>query len=301
MSKALDLVRSRPFLDSVVTSSIASIPVIGSFLSTWYTESGGSSDAKTAQILQILTSLQEGNEEQFSKLSQLVAARGDEILQSINDKNFELVDLIKAAQSETNAKLDELLVLIKKPVPLSYSQYIDKGRELFRAGDFQSALDCYDGALALDPLSAVAWMEKAKSFYRLGKMAEAEETLEKALKLDSGNAEAWTLKGWSLRRLREAKEGIRCFDKAIRLNPLDSDAWAGKGWCLRDLGRSADAITCFDEALKSNPRSVDALAGKGWALLDSGKRDEANKLFDETLAVNPKNSDALDGKKRLGT
>ena len=125
----------------------------------------------------------------------------------------------------------------------SDSADVRQAQALYRAGMLFSAwarhhraLECYEGALAIDP-------GHAGSHYGLGTALSALDRFEEALS---------------------------CFERALALQPEFLNALYGVATSLTVLARYPEAIACYDQLLARQPDHTDALFGRGMCYLALG-------------------------------
>ncbi len=71
---------------------------------------------------------------------------------------------------------------------LNASDWIRKGVNLYRSGDYQKAIHAFSIAIDLDVTESVAYAARAVAFFKLGDKEQAIKNLEVAAKLDNKNA-----------------------------------------------------------------------------------------------------------------
>jgi tetratricopeptide (TPR) repeat protein len=176
---------------------------------------------------------------------------------------------------------------LKRGETVSVEDWLDRGRSYAEAKSFDTAISCFDSALALYPENDEVWVSKGNSLEKLGRNNEAMACCDRALKLNSENFKAWINKGVCLDKLNRIEEALRCCDKALDINPNFALTWSNKGLGLRELSRADEALICFDKALEINPGFIRAWINKGRSLEDLGKFGEAVSCYDKALKINP--------------
>jgi tetratricopeptide (TPR) repeat protein len=83
---------------------------------------------------------------------------------------------------------------------------MDKGNELLKKGNLETAIKYFDKAITIDPEEAESWNNKAIALMKLGQYAEALKCFDKALYLNSNFAEAWLNKGYLLGMMKKAEK-----------------------------------------------------------------------------------------------
>jgi hypothetical protein len=98
--------------------------------------------------------------------------------------------------------------------PKTTAQWYDDGQSLLDSGFFESAIECFDEVLQVEP----------------------------------EHAKAWTLKGTALTGMARYQEAMECFDRALQIDPEGAEALNGQELCLAELEREAEAARRQREA-----------------------------------------------------
>ena len=94
------------------------------------------------------------------------------------------------------------------------AEWYDDGLSLLDSGFFDSAIECFDEVLSIDPQ----------------------------------HARAWALKATALTGKKRYEEAIDCFDRALEIEPENAQAREGKALCLTGLAREEEAARYQQEA-----------------------------------------------------
>ncbi|GAB6139806.1 hypothetical protein JCM14076_05350 [Methylosoma difficile] len=86
---------------------------------------------------------------------------------------------------------------------------------------YETALDCYDQALAIAPNDGSVWGKRGTALYFLGRYEEA----------------------------------ILAYQHALEINPNDSVQWSNYGITLKQLGRNMEAMDAYNRALEIDPEN----------------------------------------------
>jgi eukaryotic-like serine/threonine-protein kinase len=158
---------------------------------------------------------------------------------------------------------------------------------LLQNGQFQQALEAYNGLLALDPANAKAHWGRCHSLTYLQQPAEAAVSCDDALAINPDYAEAYWSKGRAYREQGRSLQSLRLFERATQLKPDLVGAWVDLGITLQSFGRSVEAISALDRAIALDRNSVEAWATRGEALWNLGRFDQAIASLDKTLQIQP--------------
>jgi adenylate cyclase len=138
------------------------------------------------------------------------------------------------------------------------------------SGDFDTAREMVDRAVALNPNSFRAWEERGWTYLVTGQPQEAIQSFERRIRLSPFDPLLFaTFAGMSvafvgLRRFDEAVSGAR---KALRQNPLFPFSYRCLASALAHLGRDAEASEAVASLLELDPGfRISERVGRGDAL-----------------------------------
>jgi len=92
------------------------------------------------------------------------------------------------------------------------------------------------------------WYEDGVSLLDSGFFDSALECFDEVLRVEPRRARAWALKATALAGMESYEDAIECFARALEIDPLNVQAWKGKALCLTRLGRAKEAARCQAEA-----------------------------------------------------
>ncbi|MDH7593961.1 MAG: tetratricopeptide repeat protein [Methanomicrobiales archaeon] len=95
--------------------------------------------------------------------------------------------------------------------------WVEKGVECARKGDYREALKCCEKAIEIDPESAEAWLCKCNALKGMGREGEALECYGRAVQINPGIAQAWVHRGNILFKMGRVDEAMDSMDRAKRL------------------------------------------------------------------------------------
>jgi tetratricopeptide (TPR) repeat protein len=93
---------------------------------------------------------------------------------------------------------------------------LGKGQSMLNLDDAQSAVDCFDQALRVDPRNAEAWVRKGTALEKLQQLDEAVECYDRAIATDDSMTIAYLHKGGLFNRMERYNEALECYEKALR-------------------------------------------------------------------------------------
>ncbi len=93
---------------------------------------------------------------------------------------------------------------------------VAEGQTLLATGEPQKALECFDGALELNPRHAEALVKKGGALEKLGRLDEAIACYNRAIEADEGLTIAYLHKGGLFNRLSRYDEALQCYERALQ-------------------------------------------------------------------------------------
>jgi len=156
-----------------------------------------------------------------------------------------------------------------------------------RMGQTESALACYDRALAIRPDFAEVHNNRGNVLNGLGQHDEAIASFRKALKIKPGYAEAHNNMGVALYEAGAIEEAAASYRQALKFRPDYAEAHNNLGNVLRDLDKPEDALSSFTAAIQIRPGFAQAHKNMGDTLRSLGKLDQAIKCFEKAIEIKP--------------
>lgn len=139
----------------------------------------------------------------------------------------------------------------------------NKANAAFRAGDWTTALDDCEQALAISQDLLLAHILKARVLSNLGRLADAGASYESAIRLDPQNFTAWLERGNISRRLDMPEKALACYQRAAAARPSDRRAHIALVRILETPGKTASldrAAFHYHKAVASAGCDPEALA-----------------------------------------
>jgi len=180
----------------------------------------------------------------------------------------------------------------------AYALYL-KGRFHWsqRAGSPLKALECFEGALQLDPAFALALTGVADAYTllawygfmpaRVG-MPKGQAAARRALEIDPENADAHCALGYNLMTFDRDWEGAEAhLSRALHLAPRHNMARYWMAHLLLARGREVDAVAEIEKALETDPLSPFAHGQLGWMLFLTRQFERAETECRRALELNP--------------
>jgi adenylate cyclase len=123
-----------------------------------------------------------------------------------------------------------------------------------------------------------------------GDFDTAREMVDRAVALNPNAALAWEQRGWTYQIAGQPEEAIRSFERAIRLSPFDPSLFstlAGMGTAFIGLGRFDEAVVAAKKALQKNQTYGAACRCLAAALAHLGRDAEVRKVVAQLLEIEP--------------
>ncbi len=169
--------------------------------------------------------------------------------------------------------------------------HLQEGNAKYEAGDYETAIVCYDSALAVKPDYHEALNNKGNALYDLERYEAAIACYDAALEIKPDYQDALNSKGNALGNLGRYEAAIACFDAVLVIKPDDFSSWDSKGYALAKAERFSEAVKCFDKAIETNPQYANAIYNKAFAVSRTHNLDEALELLQRAIALDPKYRD----------
>ena len=160
---------------------------------------------------------------------------------------------------------------------------ISRGMEYHESGDYLSALEEFDKAIALNPNSYQAHFQRGRVLTDINDYNGALADFEKALAIDPTRAEAFNGRGVVRTKLGEYEAALQDFGLAVIIKPDYSEAFSNRGITYIHVGDADTGVANFTRALELNSQNVDAYYNRALAYLilgDNRAIDDFRKVLD---------------------
>ena len=217
---------------------------------------------------------------------------------------------------EAEKQIDLLTVKIDKSSK-NASLHVERGDLYFKIHDFDSAVEDYTAAIALDDSLDTAWFGRGMAKGRMGFISEgiadlsvyikrnpndsvaltkrgvrylwigdklnAQCDLQKAIKINPDNAEAHDDLGVVFSQKGEYKQAIEHFNRTIALDPSYQKGYHNLAMALYITENDLLALASVDRSLALKPDSRSSMLLKSKILAGLGREAEAKQLEDEAI------------------
>jgi len=123
-----------------------------------------------------------------------------------------------------------------------------------------------------------------------GDFDTAREMVDRAVACNPNMARAWSQRGWTYQIAGQPEEAIRSFERAIRLSPFDPflfATFAGMSAAFIGLGRFDEAVAAAKKAVLMNQRHAASYRFLAAALAHLGREAEARETVARLLEFEP--------------
>ena len=146
-------------------------------------------------------------------------------------------------------------------------------------------------ALSLDDGDAdtLAWACLIPA-YMVGDYESAIETANRAVALNPNSYSAWSRRGWVYHLAGKPDEMVLSFERAIRMSPVDPllhISFVGLGYAFIELGRFDEAVVSGKKAQRQNPSFPVAYRCLASAFAHLGRNTEAREAAARVLELDP--------------
>lgn len=202
--------------------------------------------------------------------------------------------------AEVEKALAALAVRGAQVPKLTAEEHYERGRNLFRAMQYDKASESFHSALEADPSHpqrADILLHSGIALFNLGRRPEAASTLKRLLKAglpDCRCAEALNWLGKSYSRLGLREEAAETYLKLVRLYPesdWSDDALYHTGNVYRDANDMKKALKYYRRLVEEYPESSladSAIWWQGWASYNAGDYRKAGQIFQELVSGYPR-------------
>jgi Flp pilus assembly protein TadD len=190
---------------------------------------------------------------------QETAVEGQEAPTTEAQKFFEPASEAAASYSDGNfaSALEQYQAAIAKN-PDDAEALSNLGQVLVRLGKVEEAIPYFDRAIGLIPNRWAYHFNRARALGILGRMEEAVNGYREAQRLFPNDYATTFNLGLALHRMGDEEAAVEAYKKAIALAPNDATFRMALGTSLERLQRPRDAAAAYDEYLRLAPSAPDA-------------------------------------------
>jgi tetratricopeptide (TPR) repeat protein len=123
----------------------------------------------------------------------------------------------------------------------------------------QKAINDFDQAISKNKQFYLALFNKGRALYKLGDFSQAEIAYTKATEIKPDHASSWIGKADSLRALRKNDQAFEAYSEATNIDGKSFEAWYKRGKMEEEMGRYQDASSSYKQAQEINPTNQDVI------------------------------------------
>ncbi|MBI5892312.1 MAG: tetratricopeptide repeat protein [Deltaproteobacteria bacterium] len=183
----------------------------------------------------------------------------------------------KGYQHWLNKEYDSAIEAYTKAIALNPNlaqAYSNRGVAYAYKGQYDRAIEDYNKAIALDP-----------NFK--GQHDRAIEDLNKAIALDPNVAGAYNNRGLAYALSGNMGRAIEDYNKAIALDPSDTFAYQSRGDAYAKKGQLDRTIEDYNKAIQLDPNDAKSYTKRGAAYALKGQHDRAIEDLNKAIALDP--------------
>lgn len=124
------------------------------------------------------------------------------------------------------------------------------GNELFKKGDYATAIKHYSEAIKRNPDDAKLYSNRAAAYTKLAAFDLGLKDCDKCVELDPKFIKGWIRKGHILQGMQQSSKALSAFQKALELDPNNTEALNGYRSCtLENAGQGNDPKKTMQRAM----------------------------------------------------
>lgn len=147
---------------------------------------------------------------------------------------------------EVNSFIVEMDKMIREEERKSYVDPIlaeeekEKGNELFKNGDFRTAIKHYSEAIKRNPDDPKLYSNRAACYTKLAAFDLGIKDCNKCIELDSNFIKGYVRKGKILQGMQKSSQALSAYQKALEIDPSNSEALDGYRACTLGAGNNSE-------------------------------------------------------------
>lgn len=148
---------------------------------------------------------------------------------------------VKTSLSEVESKIKE--VERKQYIdPVKAEEEKEKGNELFKKGDYSTAIKHYSEAIRRNPDDPKLYSNRAACYTKLAAFDLGLKDCETCIKLDEKFIKGYIRKGKILQGMQKTSKASSAYQKALELDPNNAEALEGYRACALNLQRNPQEV-----------------------------------------------------------
>lgn len=183
--------------------------------------------------------------------------------------------------------LDKAIVLAGAgATPAVADDHVDRGRLLYRAKNYEGAVQACESALKIQARNAAAHFVRAEALLALNRPGEALPSLDAAVAIGPADANLFCARASLHARLGKYAQAVADYTKALELEP-NAATYTARGWAFLVTDARRLALPDFEQAIRLKPELGDAYTGRGFILVLQLKVRDGVKDAEEAIRRGP--------------
>ncbi|MDR3013121.1 MAG: tetratricopeptide repeat protein [Chitinispirillales bacterium] len=174
----------------------------------------------------------------------------------------------------------------------AFEPLIDRGNVFMSGGDYDSAIDCYNAALDIDPINTTILSCRGVAYAEKGDYDNAIADYNAVLEIDPVNTETQNLRGRTYAMKGDYKSALACYDAALEYSPNNEAILGCRGIVYAIMNDYDNAIANYSAALEITYDHV-LYFFRGVAYLNKKNYNSAIADFSAVLEINPDDAKTL--------
>ena len=229
--------------------------------------------------------------------TQLIADRRDAIQQTLDLENVvrkklrEREELNARIAAATDPQKKEEMVKLAEENTKDFQaiKWLNAGLAFSSNKMYDSAIDAYNHAIALNPHFAYAYNNRACAYSRLNEKQKAVADFSKAIELKPEHAGFYNNRGQEYADMRAYSQAFMDYDKAIALDPSEAAYYYNRGVANENSRNWQQAIVDYEKAISLKPQYVHAHINMGNVYAKMRNYQMAISCYEKAIAMDPQN------------
>jgi tetratricopeptide (TPR) repeat protein len=182
-----------------------------------------------------------------------------------------------------------LQTFLNQPQQFDAIDHQKLGDRLLKREQVDTALQCYENAIAIDPALATAFWNLSMAQNQLGNQEAMLNAYFQSLSLqpDWATAEEHCKLGNHFLQQEQWEQAIACYERSIEQDAGLADAHFGLGMVLQKQGKLEGAIEAYKQAIELQPEAWLTHHNLGCVFLEQKQWSQAVEAYKRAIVLNP--------------
>ncbi len=166
--------------------------------------------------------------------------------------------------------------------------YNRRGEAYLCKGQYKTAIENYDQAIAIDANRAVFWLNRGWAYHNWAMYAPPTtpaKDWEGRYKTTGQNEFVYIPDSEGIARLNN--RAISDLNNALTIDPMNHTIWHSRGWLYLNIGHYSQCIADCNRAIEIDPSLPGTWNNRGVAYRRLKKWNEATRDFDQAISIDP--------------